>query len=87
LTNDERAQRGERARMLLQDPLLREAMDGIEKRYTEELLRVSSWRPFSDAKRRALIDRVNAVRELRAALESEMALGRQAANAQTFRVA
>tara|TARA_R110000868_G_scaffold401128_1_gene676440 strand:- start:129 stop:392 length:264 start_codon:yes stop_codon:yes gene_type:complete len=87
LTTDERIQRGERARMLMQDPLLSEVMDSIEKRYMEELLRVSSWRPFSDAKRRALIDRVNAVRELRSALESEMALGRQAADVQTYRVA
>jgi hypothetical protein len=87
LTTDERILRGERARMLMQDPLLSEVMDSIEKRYIEELLRVSPWRPFSDAKRRALIDRVNAVRELRSALESEMALGRQAAGVKTYRVA
>lgn len=87
MTNEERVLRGERARMLLQDPLLGEALDGLEKRYTEELLRTSAWRPFSDSKRRALIDRINALRDVRAALEAEMAMGKQASNASTYRVA
>lgn len=79
MTPDERILRGERARQLLEDPVMKDALDSLEKRYTEELLRVSTWTRWGDRKRRALADRVNAVRELRAVLEAEMAMGRQAA--------
>ena len=84
MTPEERIQRGEHARILMQDPLLQEALDRIEKRAVEELLKVPTFARWGDRKRRALTDRVNAIRDLRSALETELALGRQAAEVKRF---
>lgn len=78
MTPDQHRFRAAEARRLLDEPLLNEALDALERAAIEELLAVKGyWR--ADKRRRMLADRVNVVRELRARLKSVIAMGDQAA--------
>lgn len=78
MNQDQHRFRAAEARRLLDEPLLNEAFDAIERAAIEDMLAVKGyWR--ADRRRRMLADRVNAVRELRARLKSVIAMGDQAA--------
>lgn len=79
MTDAER--RASEARRLLNEPLLVEAFDKLESRLTEQLLALPTWR--GEKQRRALIDRINAIRDLRAELETVIVIGDQLARNKT----
>jgi hypothetical protein len=79
MTREEQQQRGEVARRIMDEPLLKEAFASLEAKALEELVSSPSFSLFGDRKRRRLADRVRAIRELQGFLETEIALGRQAA--------
>lgn len=60
------------ARRLLDEPLLNEALDRIERDAVNEMLRLPFW---SDRKRRMLADRVRVVRGMRSHLQSIVLTG------------
>jgi hypothetical protein len=74
MTDEERAQRGEEARRILNEPLLVEAFEAIERSAVDELVSVP---PENDALRRCLVERIRVVRALRTDLETTIALGDQ----------
>ncbi|MFN3169286.1 MAG: hypothetical protein ACE37E_01180 [Hyphomicrobiales bacterium] len=73
MTDDER--RASEARRLLNEPLLIEAFTALEKRCLEDLLKLPAWR--ADRQRRALIDRINTMRDLRNELHAVILAGDQ----------
>lgn len=75
MTDEERARRGEEARRLLNEPLLIEAFDNIERTALDRLLDCP---PENDALRRCLADYIRIIRTLRSNLETTIALGDQA---------
>ncbi|MHA6684491.1 hypothetical protein [Mesorhizobium sp. A556] len=71
--------RAQAARRLLDEPLIVDALESLERRSVDEMLAAPAFSIFGDRKRRRLADRVNAIRALRSELEMEIALGNQAA--------
>lgn len=69
--------RASEAKRLLDEPLLKEALEDIEQRCMDELLRLPTWR--GHRQRVALIDRINTIRELRSRLHTTIMIGRQSA--------
>lgn len=70
--------RASEAKRLLDEPLLKEALDGIEWTCIDEMLALPTT-PDANAQRLALVDRVNTIRELRSRLRSIIAAGQQSA--------
>ena len=64
--------RAAEARRLLDEPLLNEALNGLEAQAIEEMLRVPFW---NDRKRRLLTDRVRVIRGIRDHLQSAVVNG------------
>jgi hypothetical protein len=75
MTDEEHARRGEEARRILNEPLLVEAFDNIERAAIDALVLAP---PENDTLRRCLADRIRVVRALRSDLETTIALGDQA---------
>lgn len=75
MTDAER--RAAEAKSLLDNSLLTEAFEVIEKGAYEELLAVRPWLVDGEAQRSTLINRINAIRELRAHLQSVVTQGTQ----------
>jgi hypothetical protein len=74
MTDEERMRRGEEARRILNEPLLIEAFDAIERSAVNELVSV----PLeNDALRRCLTERIRVIRDLKSNLETTIALGDQ----------
>lgn len=67
--------RAMRARELLDDPVLSGAFDAIEQKALSGLLRLPIWR--GDRQRRALVERINIIRELKGELELAIQSHRQ----------
>ena len=67
--------RASEARRLLDEPLLNEALDRLERSAFEELLRVPFWQP---RKQRLLIDRVRVIRGMRGHLRAVILDGEDA---------
>ena len=76
MNDSEKIHRGNRARELLDDELLREAFAAIEGDAQDQLLAAG---PLDDALRRAMADRINAIRNVKAALQSVLITGKTAA--------
>ena len=64
----DRERRVNRARELLEDPLITEILDGLVEKDLAEMLRISSWSWRGDEKRRRLADRINTIRAIKANL-------------------
>lgn len=64
----DKERRVNRARELLEDPLLNEMFSGLEEKALAEMLRVPSWSWRSDDKRRRCADQINTIRALKANL-------------------
>ena len=77
MTDAER--RASEAKALLDDGMLKEAFEAIEKAAYEELLGVEAWRVDAEKHRTTLINRINAIRDLRAVLASVITTGTQSA--------
>ena len=77
MTDAER--RASEAKALLDDGMLKEAFEAIERDAYEELLKTDTWLVNHDRVRAALIDRINAIRDLRAHLQSVITTGTQSA--------
>jgi hypothetical protein len=69
--------RASEARRLLDEPLLNEALDKIERDAIEDMLRLPWW--IRPRKRRMACDRVRAIRGIRSQLRSVILTGREAA--------
>lgn len=67
------------AKSLLESPILTEAFEAIERAAYDELLGVEAWRVDAEKHRTTLINRINAIRELRATLQSVITTGTQSA--------
>lgn len=67
--------RASEANRLLKEPLLAEAFAELERAALEEALRVPWWRPWGQAKRNALLMRVQVVRDLRQRLRNQIVIG------------
>lgn len=65
LTDKQR--RSAEAQRLLDEPLLNEAIDKIEQKAVNEILKCHFWQ---DRKRRMLVDRVNVVRDIKQHLKA-----------------
>lgn len=79
--NEKEFRAGE-AKRLLNEPLLVEALDGIERAAVEDMI-AADRTPEGDQHRRVLADRVQAIRDLRGFLETTIALGQQATRGPT----
>lgn len=66
--------RAQEARRLLDEPLLKEALDRIEQDTVEEILRLPFW---ADRKRRMLTDRIRVIRGMRDHLRSVILTGEE----------
>ncbi len=86
MTRDEQRERGENARRILNDPLLKEAFAAIEAKAMDDLVAAPGFSLFGDRKRRRLADRIRPIREVVNLLEMEIALGRQAAREPAERI-
>lgn len=75
MTDEERL--AAEARRLLDDPILKGAFAALEARATEQLLSLPTT-PECDRQRCALVDRINAVRQLREELRLLIIKGEQA---------
>lgn len=64
--------RADYARRLMDDPVLNEALDALERQAIEDLLRAPFWR---DRHRRILADRVRAIRGIREHLRAVITAG------------
>jgi len=71
---NDKERRAAEARRLLDEPLLNEALDRIERDTLDEILRAPFW---SDRKRRMLTDRVRVIRGIRAHLRSVILSGEE----------
>ena len=70
----------EHAGHVLDNPAFQHVLDKLETEALEELLAVKGWRLATrDAKRQAIIDRVNAIRSIKAELELLQFHAKQAA--------
>lgn len=78
MTREEQQQRGEVARRIMNEPLLKEAFASLEAKAVEALVSSPSFSLFGDRKRRRLADRIRTIRELQSFLQTEIALGNQA---------
>jgi hypothetical protein len=78
MTADEKKRRANEARRLLDEPLLKEAFDTIERDTIEAMLRVPGLPVWADRKRRRLADQVNTIRVIRSYLEHVITAGKQA---------
>jgi hypothetical protein len=76
MTDEERIQRGHEANRLANDPLLVEALADMERAAVDALV---SAKPGEDDLRRCLAERIRVIRGFRAALETTIAVGSQAA--------
>lgn len=79
MTPEEAKHRAGEARRLLDEPLLNEALDAIERAAIEEMLAVKGFLWSAERRRRGLADRVNTIREFRARLRTMIAVGEQTA--------
>lgn len=70
----ETARRVSEARRLLDEPLLNEALEAIERRSIEEMLKLPMG---ADRKRRILTDRVRVIRAIRAHLQAIIVTGEE----------
>lgn len=86
MTREEQQQRGEIARRIMNEPLLKEAFASLEAKAVEELVSSPSFSLFGDRKRRRLADRIRTIRELKNFLQTEIALGNQASREPTPRI-
>lgn len=86
MTREEQQERGEIARRILSEPLLREAFAALEAKAVEDLVSAPSFSLFGDRKRRRLADRIRVIREVQSFLETEIALGNQARREPVARV-
>lgn len=73
---EDKERRAVEARRLLEEPLLKEALDEIERATVEDMLRLPIW---SDRKRRILTDRIRVIRGIRDHLKSVILTGDQKA--------
>lgn len=79
MTPDEKQQRAAEAAQLLANPYLREAFDRIERDAVEAIISAPQWDEKGDRQRRLAAERVRVIRDVRAALQSLIAEGQQAA--------
>lgn len=76
--------RAMKARQLLEDEVLIEALASIETKAMRAALAVPAWHgKLGDRKRRVLLEKVNLVKELRSELQSVITAGKQAARPQS----
>lgn len=80
-TDDEKRYRASEAERLLNEPLLKEAFDELERSNIEQMLAVGSVAisEDDDRKRRALAERVNAIRDVRTKLHAMISEGKHVA--------
>jgi hypothetical protein len=81
-TENEVLQRGQAAERLLDEPVLRDAFEAVEESTLAELLACRGAEPEDDRKRRALVERINVLHELRADLALAMSQGKTPKNRQ-----
>jgi len=76
--------RADKARQLLDDPILSEAFKAIEDKALREAMAVPFWHgPFGDRRRRRALERMKLINELRNQLQTEILGGKQAARSQS----
>lgn len=68
----EKQRRASEAERLLNEPLLQEALEKIEKDSINEMLKLPFW---SDKKRRMILDRINTIRGIKSYLKSTILTG------------
>jgi hypothetical protein len=74
------AYRADKARQLLEDPILTEAFQIIEAKALKEAMNVPAWAGVvGDRKRRRALERIKLISELRSQLDSVIREGKQAA--------
>jgi hypothetical protein len=78
MTPAEVKRRASEARRLLEEPLLVEAFDHVERMASEAIFAIPTWHRFGDKKRARLADQVNAIRAVKSILHTHIALGEQA---------
>lgn len=77
MTPDDRIWRGNEAKRLLDEPLLKEAFDAVERDTVNELKRMPIWE--ADRKRRDLVHRLQLLEDVRQHLQAVIAAGKQVA--------
>lgn len=75
MSDREQERRLAEAKSLIDNPLLIEALDRIERDAVEDLLKVRGFFRFADAKRRSLIERIHVARGMRRHLEAVIMTG------------
>lgn len=72
--------RADKARQLLEDPILIEAFKSIEDKALRDAMAVPFWHgSFGDRKRRRALERIKLITELRSYLDAVIREGKQAA--------
>lgn len=88
MEDHERRHREREAQRLLDEPLLKEAFDILEKNAFEEILQTRGWWRFGQAKRAELIERVRVIRDVQSRLRRIIESGKAAQqNSRLSRVA
>ena len=75
----EAERRATEAKAILESSVLSEAFVAVEKDAYEDLLKVVSWHVDAERQRTTLINRINAIRDLRAHLQMVVTQGTQSA--------